>query len=144
MLLEKRNRLRRALTLCWLIAPQAWMGVIYWFSAQPKLPHAPDALMDLLLRKGAHMAEYAVLLLLWWRALSVLQRPRLAPRVATVIMAWTLTVLYAASDEYHQTFVPGRHGRLMDAAIDAAGASLAVLGLWLGARFQAWRSRLKL
>jgi len=120
------------------------MALIYWFSAQSRLPQAPDPLFDLLIKKGAHMAEYAVLLVLWWRALSAVGRPRVTHRPAAIIVAWVLTVLYAASDEYHQRFVLGRHGRLTDAAIDAVGASLAVLGLWLGARLHTGRSRLKL
>jgi VanZ family protein len=143
MMLVTRIRLCRAATLFWLLAPLAWMAVIYWFSAQPALPQAPDPLMDLLLKKGAHMAAYAVLLVLWWRALSAAGRLRSTSPTAAVIIAWTLTVLYAASDEYHQRYVPGRHGRLTDATIDAVGASLAVLGLWLGVRLHARRLRLK-
>ena len=44
----------------------------------------------------------------------------------SVLLAWTLTVAYAASDELHQLFVPGRAGRLSDIGIDAAGALLGI------------------
>ena len=144
MVHETGNRIRRASTLCWLVAPLAWMAVIYWFSAQSTLPHAPDTLTDLLVKKGSHVVEYAVLLVLWWRALYAVGRTRVTLRPSAMVIVWVLTVLYALSDEYHQKFVLGRHGRLTDAAIDAAGASLVVLGLWLNARLHARRSRLKL
>jgi len=42
-------------------------------------------------------------------------------------MAWVLSALYAASDEFHQTFVPGRAGRLLDVVVDWLGAGLALL-----------------
>ena len=64
-----------------------------------------------MLRKIAHAAEYAVLGALLLRALG---RPGLA---------FALGVLYAVSDELHQTFVPGRAGSPLDVAIDAAGVA---------------------
>ena len=78
------------------------------------------------------MAGYAVLFLLWWRALN---KPlRFLP---SLVLAWVLTVLYAVSDEYHQTFVPGRNGNALDVLIDASGAALAALALWLARRSKA-------
>jgi VanZ family protein len=41
--------------------------------------------------------------------------------------AWGIAVLYAISDEYHQTFVTGRHGSWVDVAIDSMGAALFVV-----------------
>jgi len=99
-----------------------WMALIFWFSSQPDLPKAPDALTDLLLKKGLHAFEYGVLALLFWRAL----RSQISSRHA-VTMAWVLSALYAASDEFHQTFVPGRAGRLLDVVVDWLGAGLALL-----------------
>jgi len=78
------------------------------------------------------MAGYAVLFLLWWRALN---KPlRFLPSLA---LAWVLTVLYAMSDEFHQTFVPGRNGNALDVLIDASAAALAALALWLARRSRA-------
>lgn len=45
-------------------------------------------------------------------------------------MAWGLSVLYALSDEYHQTFVPGRNGTFVDLLIDASGALVGLLLFW--------------
>lgn len=106
-----------------------WMAAIFFVSSQSSLPQAPDTLLDLILKKGLHMAAYGVLAGLFWRALG----PR--RHWARAGMAWLLAVLYAATDEYHQTFVPGRHGRPMDLAFDGLGALIA---LWL---IQRWERR---
>jgi len=100
-----------------------WMAVIYIASDQPDLPHAPGPWLDFVIKKLLHAAGYAVLAGLWWRALAGagLRRPH--------AWAFILTVAYAAADEWHQTFVPGRGGRPRDVAVDAAGALLALA--WL-------------
>ena len=95
-----------------LLAPViAWCAVIFAFSSVPDLSSGLS--YDYPLRKVAHAAEFAVLWALARRALGD---------------GWGLvfTVLYAASDEYHQTFVPGRLGAWTDVAIDGAGALLAL------------------
>jgi VanZ family protein len=102
-----------------------WMGVIFFLSAQPALPHHPDTLLDLILKKAAHMIEYGLLAFLLWRALS---RGRdILSWSALVTTAFLVSVLYAASDEYHQSFVAGRNGTLLDVGIDAIGALVALL-----------------
>lgn len=103
-----------------LAAPLAWMAAIYLLSDQPQLPAAPLGWLDWAVKKGLHAAGYAVLALLWRRALAGFGAPQ--PALAALAIA----VGYAALDEWHQTFVPGRHGRLADVAIDAAGALAAL------------------
>ena len=100
------------------------MGVIFILSAQLSLPHAPDTLLDFVLKKTAHMIEYGILAFLLWRALS---RGQGTFSRSALAAAFVITVLYAASDEYHQTFVPGRHGKLIDVGFDAAGALVSLL-----------------
>ena len=112
-----------SLLLYWL-PPVVWMGLIFILSAQPSLPHAPDTLLDFILKKAAHMIEYGILAFLLWRALS--RRLGTFSRSA-LAAAFALSVLYAASDEYHQTFVSGRHGKLMDVGFDTVGALVALL-----------------
>jgi VanZ family protein len=102
----------------WL-AVALWMGVIFAFSAQPHLPSLPKALFDFLLKKGAHFSVYAVLAVLIWRALEW--------RGRGWAWAWLLAVLYAISDEYHQSFVANRHPQATDVLIDACGAATALL-----------------
>lgn len=90
-----------------------------------------------LVRKAAHMSEYAVLAWLWWRALRRPVRNDARPwSWKTAGAAWALTVLYAASDEFHQTFVANRTGSILDVGIDAAGGALGLGLLRLG---QGWR-----
>jgi VanZ family protein len=94
-----------------------WACVIFAFSAVPSLGTGLGT-WDLVLRKLAHVSEYALLGLLLARATR-------RPAVAVVLAA-----AYAVTDEIHQTFVEGRHGAPLDVAIDTAGALVGVL-VWL-------------
>jgi VanZ family protein len=107
----------------WL-PPLLWMGLIFFLSAQSSLPHHPDILLDLILKKVAHVMEYGILAFLLWRALS---RELDTLSWSALVIAFLVSVLYAASDEYHQTFVPGRNGTPVDVSIDAVGALIALL-----------------
>jgi VanZ family protein len=107
----------------WL-PPAVWMVLIFILSAQPALPHYPDTLLDTILKKAAHVIEYGILAFLLWRALS---RGQGALSRSALVTAFVVSVLYAVSDEYHQTFVPGRNGRLVDVGIDVVGALVALL-----------------
>ncbi len=98
-----------------------WAAVIFAFSSIPSL-NSGLGTWDYVLRKGAHMTEYAVLACLLARA------------TGSYAWAFGLAVAYAATDEFHQTFVRGRHGTPVDVGIDAVGA---LIGLWL------WRSKLR-
>lgn len=82
-------------------------------------------------RKCAHVAEYAVLALLLWRALRKPPAPGV-PRWQwpATGLALVLVALYAASDEFHQAFVPSRQGSVRDVLLDTAGAAAALLCLW--------------
>ncbi|HEY1318422.1 MAG TPA: VanZ family protein [Gaiella sp.] len=107
---------RRSALSLWLPV-LVWAGVIFAFSSVPSLGTGLGT-WDLVLRKLAHVSEYALLGLLLARAV---RRPALA-----VVLA----ACYAVTDEIHQTFVEGRHGAPLDVAIDTAGALVGVL-VWL-------------
>lgn len=109
--------------LCYWLPPLAWMGLIFVFSAQPDLPRAPGPWLDTLLKKAGHALVYGVLVWLYQRALRQRFRAPAALRVVSVGLA----VAYALSDEYHQTFVPGRTGRPLDVFVDSVGACGAML-----------------
>jgi VanZ family protein len=98
------------------------MAVIFLLSSQSGLRVSDDASIDRPIRTVAHMATFALLggLIL----LAFVGRGRATPR--TIVLAVGLTVLYAASDELHQSFVPDRTGRVEDVVIDAVGALLGV------------------
>jgi VanZ family protein len=99
------------------------MGAIFFLSDQPSLNSGLGAI-DLIGRKLIHFAEYALLCFLWWRALVTVTSPGRA-----ALLAFLLASGYAATDEYHQSFVDGRHGTPLDWAIDSAGAATAALKL---------------
>ena len=95
------------------------MALIFFLSAQEDLSSGLGT-ADTILRKLAHMTEYGVLFLLWLRALGRPARPAVAAAV---------TIAYAASDEWHQSTVPTRHGTPTDVLIDAVGVLIAY-ALW--------------
>lgn len=108
----------RSLVVLWA-PPLALMGVIFLASAQPDLSSGLGTI-DTILRKCVHMVEYALLVFLWWRPLR-----RLASARAAVGLAVAVSLAYAASDEFHQSHVEGRHGTPVDVAIDAVGMAVA-------------------
>lgn len=117
----------------WLAA-FAWYGVIFAASSRPDLRVSDDDLLDLVLRKLAHVMVFAVLAVLVTRAIST-DRPW---RLRALAAGWLATVALAVSDEWHQTFVHGRVGHASDVGIDATGAAL---GLAITACVQRFRHR---
>jgi VanZ family protein len=111
----------------WL-APLLLMAVIFFFSAQPRLDSGLGWI-DHVGRKLVHVGEYALLCLLWWRALRGVM-----PSGRAVLAAFLISSVYAASDELHQSFVDGRSGTPLDWAIDTAGAGLMAARLRQRAR----------
>jgi VanZ family protein len=79
--------------------------------------------VDLVGRKFVHAGEYALLCFLWWRALR-----RVIPEHAAVL-ALVIAFAYACTDEFHQTFIHGRHGTPVDVAIDMVGAVAVTIAL---------------
>jgi len=98
------------------VPPLLLMGVIFFLSAQHDL-NSGLGTWDLVLRKIAHMAEFGLLWLLWWRALGY--RGKALPAL--------IAIVYAVTDELHQTTVDGRHGSPLDVLIDSTGVALAIL-----------------
>jgi VanZ family protein len=105
-------------------------------------PHLSDEAVHAVVasvRKCAHLAEYAVLALLLWRALRKPPKPGLPPwRWSQAAVALTLVALYAATDELHQAFVPSRQGRIGDVLLDTLGGAVGLASLWAIGR---WRKR---
>jgi VanZ family protein len=97
-----------------------WAAVIFTFSSIPSLSTGLGT-WDTILRKGAHLTEYAVLGALLYRALG--REP----------LALAVGIAYAATDELHQYFVRGRHASPVDVAIDAVGVAAGML-VWLRVR----------
>lgn len=97
-------------------------------------PHMPESEMEALhhiLRKCCHLAEYAVLGLLVFRAVSHSRNmlPMWSwPRVGGALL---IVFLYASSDEFHQLFVPTRTSRFSDVLIDTTGGAIGIFIAWI-------------
>ena len=116
--------------LYWL-PPLAWMGLIYGLSSRSTLLELPDTaawyeVVDRALYKSAHMVAYGILAWLYLRVLRVHFEPSASLRVVSIIGA----MVYGLTDEYHQTFVPGREGKLTDVGVDTVGACGAMVVDW--------------
>lgn len=94
------------------------MSAIYYFSSHPHFTLVQQTQFDFVLFKSLHMIEYAFLYYLWFRALY---QTNIVAKKHTLLLAILLTVFYATTDEFHQTLVPTREGKLRDVAIDFAG-----------------------
>lgn len=102
-----------------------WMLAIYYLSSRSLNVFTSPTIWDFLLRKMAHMFEFAVLTFLIFRILGQTEKRHMNWNIF-----WSLVfaVMYAVSDEYHQTFVHGRVGTYKDVLIDSSGALIAA---WL-------------
>jgi VanZ family protein len=99
------------------------MGLIFWTSSQSVLPGPADKGSDFLFKKFAHLMAYSALALGYLRGVHGARRPYL--------LAFVLTVLWAVSDEFHQSTVPLREPTLRDVLIDTTGGGVV---LWLARR----------
>jgi VanZ family protein len=104
------------LSAAWLPA-LAWMALIFWFSSRHGGGHLPG--WEIAARKLGHAIGYLVLALLLVLALRRSGVARALPVAAALALA------YAVSDEWHQSFVPGRTAAPRDVAIDGAGIAVA-------------------
>jgi len=93
-----------------------WAGLIFYLSSIPDLKTGLETFWDIILRKMAHIVEYGILFLLLAKAMK---KPLIWPII--------LSILYAISDEFHQSFVPGRNMALLDVYFDSAGILLGYL-----------------
>lgn len=98
----------------------AWCSLIFVLSNTPNLKTEFGG-FDLVLRKFAHITEYCVLFLLARRAVSGSFKNISAGRAS--LLAAVFSVLYAVSDEIHQSFVPTRGPSALDTVIDTAGVA---------------------
>ncbi len=115
----------KTILLYWIPAI-IWMGVIFYLSSLPDLK-TNLGIWDTVLRKCAHGFEFAILLLLVWRAF----RQSSLSFKGTIGFAFVFSFLYAISDELHQMFVAKRVGSPLDVGIDTLGILLMILVIWM-------------
>ncbi len=76
-----------------------------------------------IVRKGAHFSEYAILAMAFAFHFAVLKKKR----IRVFFLPILLSCIYALTDEFHQTFIPGRSGMIQDVFIDTTGAIAGTL-----------------
>ncbi len=91
-----------------------WALIIYYFSSIPDLKSGLDSVVDLILRKGAHIFAYTVLAYLLAKTFNKNTKIYL-------FLVFVICVLYAATDEIHQLSVAHRSGNIFDVLVDSFG-----------------------
>ena len=138
------NRRARLFDVLWWAATLAWAAVMSWFSTRTFSAEFSQSLLSRILslvhlqlspgtfevvhtvlRKSAHLTEYAVLALLLLESLSTERERNWNPRRALLCIG--IAAAYSLADEFHQSFVPGRTASLRDCGLDTIGAALALL-----------------
>lgn len=147
-----------------------WMMVIYWKSSEPYqmqdvkpllhsaisesqllnvLPHIeftydgdfvtyqkPYSMFEFFIRKCGHVTEYLILTLFVRQTFASMT----LSKSASWLLSFVIPVLYACTDEYHQTFVVGRTGHGIDVGVDSIGVVLALLSIFFITRKSAARN----
>ncbi|MCQ2507339.1 MAG: VanZ family protein [Dorea sp.] len=153
---KKNTLINKKIFSLFLVLSLCWMLVIFLHSAKPADESQAESLkagyligkifvpgfrqwdpdtqyafakrIDHPVRKCAHATEYAILGILYLLTLSHWPRPQ---GRFFCLAAWLLASSYAATDEFHQTFVPGRSGQISDVILDSAGCLAGLLGIYL-------------
>ena len=102
--------------------------VVRWL--KPDMSEESVRKIVLVVRKCAHVTEYAVLAVLLWRARRGAATNRTGWTRAHAVFALVVASLYSASDEIHQAFVPNRGASVADVCLDTVGAALGLLIVW--------------
>jgi VanZ family protein len=145
---------KRGLSRLWRYGPLlVWMAFIFFASTAqlsasntsriigplllwlfPAISEETLAFVHFIVRKMAHLTEYAILG--WLAARAFLTSSHQGLRRRWFLSAWLLVIIYALSDELHQRFVPARTGSIYDSMIDITGGliALAVVALWRKAK----------
>ena len=101
-----------------------WAAIIFYASSRGAIVTSDSYGLDFFIKKTAHFVEYFILSWLVFRSLK--QTVQLTFQ-KIIILTFVVCVLYAVSDEYHQSYVPGREPRVRDILIDTFGISTALV-----------------
>ena len=103
-----------------------WALVIFLFSSMPTNPVSQVYWKEFAVKKSAHMVEYAIFTILLYRALRVSGVEKTEAGIYAIILA----VLSGISDEFHQSFTPGREPKVRDVFFDTLGSTGSIYLLW--------------
>ncbi len=101
--------------IVYVLPPIIWMGTIFWFSNRHHFTITESSVSDFFIFKLLHMAEYGGLYF-WLFRLFYKTHKKDGYKYAFII-----SILYAISDEIHQSFIPTREPRMRDVVIDSTG-----------------------
>lgn len=104
------------------LPPILWALVIFSFSSFTVGVSNEIYVKDFLVKKMIHMIEYAILSILIYRGLFNYG----FDKKKSLFLSLLLAGLYAVSDEFHQSFTPGREPKIRDVLIDLAGSFIAL------------------
>lgn len=96
-----------------------WAIAIFALSSIEQITVSQFFVWDFIAKKAAHIAEYAILFVLVFRATQ-----------NNWFISFVLTMFYATSDEFHQSFVPGRTATVLDLGFDLTGVNIAAYLIW--------------
>ena len=99
------------------------MALIFYFSSRFRVSATGKFLFDFIIFKTLHLLEYAILYFLLFRAFYSINNQQLTIN-NKFLFPVLLSILYAVSDEFHQTLVPTREGKIRDVFIDSLGILL--------------------
>jgi VanZ family protein len=99
----------------------------------PQISLAALKAIEFGIRKLGHVTEYAILAMLLWRALRGGTRWQIKISILLFVVALACAI-FAASDEFHQSFVPSRTASPTDVMIDVCGALIGLMICWVFAR----------
>ncbi len=100
-----------------------WAAVIFSFSSQRTIATSEIYWQDFVIKKSAHLFVYCVLAILVFRSLK---HTTSLDNWSLIMITVSMTALYALSDEFHQSFTPGREPRFRDVVIDATGIAAGI------------------
>jgi VanZ family protein len=106
------------------------MSFIFYLSSIPGDQLGPDTLVVNMIKKSGHAILFGVLAALYLYALKG-RKSLLETQRAFFLLSLIFTFLYSVSDEYHQSFTPGRHASGKDVLIDVGGALTALVLLYI-------------
>ncbi|MEJ2348073.1 MAG: VanZ family protein [Patescibacteria group bacterium] len=142
--MDSKETISRKVIKYWLPV-FAWSLVIFFFSSLPTAPVSKVYWREFVTKKSAHIFEYGVFGTLMYRALKESGVKKREAGVYSIILA----ILYGISDEFHQSFTPGRDSRIRDVFFDTIGATLAIYLIWkllpkAPKKLKIWAERLQL
>ena len=106
--------------------PALWATFIFFLSDQEVLPGFTLSIYDFIFKKSAHMFVYAVLYILLFRAYRISSGNNQLTKKNYLVPVF-ISLVYALTDELHQSLVPGRYPTLRDAGYDMLGVATVLL-----------------